>query len=100
MLLADGRKLHFTQGKHESKHEFWGLTLCRIEEEITGQRKNAPEGTRWAEWDHYGHPLRRFHANGLGVVYESTGEPYTNRKRRIPGLYDEVEAVAAIKEEG
>tara|TARA_Y100000310_G_scaffold218778_1_gene220088 strand:- start:5296 stop:5610 length:315 start_codon:yes stop_codon:yes gene_type:complete len=97
VLLDSGKKLHFVQRQHESQPEFDGRVLCEIEEAITGERKNAPEGTRWAEWHHHGHALRRFLSNGLGVVYESTGEQYQNRKRRVPGLYNEAEAAAALR---
>ena len=97
VLLADGQKLHFTQREHESKAEFDGLVLCRIEEAITGERKTPPKGTRWVEWWHHGHPIRSYYPTGLGTLYESTGEPYVNRRKRIPGLYSEDEARAVLE---
>jgi hypothetical protein len=103
VLLADGRKLHFTQQVGESGPEFDGRVLYDIEAAILeGADRPVREGTRWAQWDHRGHPIRRFYAGQLGVIYESTGEPYANRKRRVPGLYNYDEACEAleIKHEG
>lgn len=93
-VLTSRGRLHFTQREHESQAEFDGRVLCEIEDALGGHP--TPAGTRWARWDHHGHPLRRFHANGLGSVVESTGNAYTNRTRRIPGLYNEAEARKAI----
>ncbi len=97
VLLADGRELHFTQREHESSAEFDGLVLCEIEDAIlAGADRPVPEGTRWVEWHHRGHPLRSFRTGGLGILYESTGNEYQDRKRRIPGLYDLHEARVAL----
>lgn len=94
-LLPSGMHLHFTQKRHESGPEFDGRVQLAIENALGGLP--LTEGTRWAQWNHNSpHALRCFHTNGLGVVYESTGERYQNRKRRIPGLYDQGEAMKEI----
>jgi len=100
ILLPDGKRMHVVRLKHESQDEFSGRVLGMIEERITGKRGPTPKGTRWCEWWHSGHPLRQFHANGLGTVRESTGNPYADRTVIVAGIYDEKEAREAIKRTG
>jgi hypothetical protein len=89
ILLPNGRKRSLRRLAHESRDEYSGRKLCQVEEWINdGKRGPAPKGTRWAEWDN--------HVSGLGVVYESTGNPYQDRKVRVPGLYSEAEARAIV----
>ena len=99
VLLPIGRRrrLSFTQRAHESGAEFDGRVLCAIEDRIRANGGQLAPGLRWAEWHHTGHPLRRFHANGLGSVREHTGNRYADRTVIIPGLYDLETAKLAIR---
>lgn len=101
VLLADGRRLNYTQREGDSADEFRAWVQCAIEDKITGKRGAVvPAGVRWAEWDHYGHPLRKFWSNGLGTVLESTGNQYVDRRVRVPGFYDINAAARAIGAQG
>lgn len=92
ILLPDGRTLYLQQlAEGESKDEFEGRALCEVENAVGKVR-----GTRWVRWDHYGHPLGSFNADSFGVLLEHTGEPYANRTRRLPGLFNEDEARRAL----
>lgn len=93
ILLPDGQKLHIYQRSWESKDEFLGRALCVIEQKITGLRARAtPAGTKWFRWDWDGEKLTSFCSGEHGVLVESTGEPYQNRTRYLPGSFSLQEA--------
>ena len=93
ILLSDGRQAHLCQHEGESPDEFRGRALCYIEEAIMGRRGSAtPAGTRWFRWDWDGENLGTFTTHGSGVLVQSTGEPYQNRTRYLPGSFSLQEA--------
>lgn len=94
ILFQDGSTLYLEQlHEGESKDEFLGRALCVVEDSIGAPRR----GARWVCWDHYGHPLGEFNTDGFGMLIEHTGERYVNRTRRLPGLFNLVEAQAALR---
>jgi hypothetical protein len=99
VLLPNGKIRIINQyAEGESDAEFHGRLLCVIEDWILGVPKGAhrtgpvPKGTRWAEFD------TRLGTQGLGHVYESTGEPYEHRRIRLHGVFDLKAANRKIRE--
>lgn len=87
VLTSGGVRLHYVQRDGESVNEFLGRYRCQIEDHLFGARGIPQKGTRWAEWDHSGHPLRKFWASGYGVILEHTGNRYQDRTIALQGGY-------------